>query len=316
MATRTESQPKAKDKTKELLDGLNEDLRGEFQAIIMYRLYASMVQGPWRQELRAFFANEIPEELGHAQILADKISSLGGTPAAEPSPVKVVKDAKAMLETALAAEIETIDRTSSVANRPRRRVSTVWPSGSTTSSRTRPTTGTRSARSWPAGHSDRLLPSADERDRELAARAAGRVRAAESGVDRAVLRGGAGGSEGLRRSGGADRRAGRAGVLPARRGWGAGDLRRHPARSPRPSSSPRWRWRRPPAGGAMATVWWRRPSPSPGAPARAGSCSSPTPAWPGPHPLPQARVPRRAARPRNGYSRADIQLELPSDRAA
>jgi hypothetical protein len=29
-----------------LLEGLNEDLRGEFQAIIMYRLYASMVQGP------------------------------------------------------------------------------------------------------------------------------------------------------------------------------------------------------------------------------------------------------------------------------
>jgi len=110
MATRTEQQPKAKDKTRELIDGLNEDLRGEFQAIIMYRLYASMVQGPWRQDLRAFFANEIPEELGHAQILADKISSLGGTPAAEPSPVKVVKDAKAMLETALAAEVETIDR--------------------------------------------------------------------------------------------------------------------------------------------------------------------------------------------------------------
>jgi bacterioferritin len=76
----------------------------------MYRLYASMVQGPWRQELRAFFANEIPEELGHAQILADKISALGGTPAAEAAPVKVMQDAKAMLETALAAEIETIGR--------------------------------------------------------------------------------------------------------------------------------------------------------------------------------------------------------------
>ncbi|MGH7580224.1 MAG: ferritin-like domain-containing protein [Gemmatimonadales bacterium] len=110
MATRTEPQPRAKDGAKELLDGLNEDLRGEFQAVIMYRLYASMVQGPWRQDLRAFFSNEIPEELGHAQILADKISALGGTPASEPTPVKVVKDAKAMLETALAAEIETIGR--------------------------------------------------------------------------------------------------------------------------------------------------------------------------------------------------------------
>ena len=93
-----------------LLDGLNEDLRGEFQAVIMYRLYASMVQGPYRQELRTFFANEIPEELGHAQLLADKISALGGIPAAEPAPVPVVTEPKAMLEAALDAELETIER--------------------------------------------------------------------------------------------------------------------------------------------------------------------------------------------------------------
>lgn len=95
---------------KELIDGLNQDLRGEFQAVIMYRLYASMVQGPWRQELRAFFASEIPEELAHAQLLADKISALGGVPAAEPAPVKVVTDPKAMVEAALEAELETIER--------------------------------------------------------------------------------------------------------------------------------------------------------------------------------------------------------------
>ena len=110
MATRTEQQPKATNAKQALLDGLNEDLRGEFQAIIMYRLYASLVQGPWRQELRAFFANEIPEELAHAQMLADKIAAMGGTPATEPAPVKVVKEAKQMLETALAAEEETIER--------------------------------------------------------------------------------------------------------------------------------------------------------------------------------------------------------------
>jgi bacterioferritin len=97
-------------KIDELIAGLNEDLRGEFQAIIMYRLYASMVQGPWRQELRTFFASEIPDELGHAELLADKIAALGGTPAWEPAPVKVVTDPKAMLQAALDAEIETIAR--------------------------------------------------------------------------------------------------------------------------------------------------------------------------------------------------------------
>lgn len=100
----------ATDTRQSLLDGLNQDLQGEFQAIIMYRLYASMVQGPYRQELRAFFANEIPDEMNHAQILADKIAALGGTPAATPSPVVVVKEPKAMLEAALKAEVETIER--------------------------------------------------------------------------------------------------------------------------------------------------------------------------------------------------------------
>ena len=94
----------------DLIRGLNEDLRGEWQAIIMYRLYASMVQGPYRQELRSFFSAEIPEELAHAQILADKIAALGGTPAAEPAPVPVVSDPKQMLQAALAAEEETIGR--------------------------------------------------------------------------------------------------------------------------------------------------------------------------------------------------------------
>ena len=107
MAKKTKKTDAKKNK---LLEGLNQDLQGEFQAIIMYRLYASMVQGPYRQELRTFFTNEIPEELTHAQILADKIAAMGGTPAAAPMPVPVVADAKAMLEVALTAEVETLAR--------------------------------------------------------------------------------------------------------------------------------------------------------------------------------------------------------------
>jgi bacterioferritin len=100
----------ATDKKQELLDGLNQDLSGEFQAVIMYRLYASMVQGPYRQELRTFFANEIPEELTHAQILADKIAALGGTPTTTPASVELSLDPKVMIQTAMQAEIETIER--------------------------------------------------------------------------------------------------------------------------------------------------------------------------------------------------------------
>ncbi len=95
---------------KELIDGLNEDLAAEYQAVIMYRTYAALVTGPYRQELKAFFEGEIPDELAHAAFLADKIVALGGTPAVAPAPVPIAKDNREMLENALQAEVDTIER--------------------------------------------------------------------------------------------------------------------------------------------------------------------------------------------------------------
>ena len=94
----------------EFLEGLNVDLAHEYAAVISYRTYASQVQGQWRMELRQFFEAEIPDELGHAQILADKIVALGGIPTTQAAPVKAARDAKEMLRNALEDEIETIDR--------------------------------------------------------------------------------------------------------------------------------------------------------------------------------------------------------------
>jgi len=95
---------------KELIDGLNEDLAAEYQAVIMYRTYAALVTGPYRQELKAFFEGEIPDELGHAAFLADKIVALGGTPTVQAAPVAIAKDNRQMLENALQAEVDTIER--------------------------------------------------------------------------------------------------------------------------------------------------------------------------------------------------------------
>jgi bacterioferritin len=97
-------------KMQKLIDGLNEDLSHEYAAVITYRTYASQVRGPHRQELRGFFASEIPDELLHAETLADKIVSLGGTPSTVAKPVKPADDAKQMLENALQDEIDTIAR--------------------------------------------------------------------------------------------------------------------------------------------------------------------------------------------------------------
>jgi bacterioferritin len=95
---------------KELIDGLNEDLAAEYQAVVMYRTYASLVTGPYRGELRGFFEGEIPDELNHAAFLADRVVALGGVPTTEVRPVPIPRNNREMLENALQAEVETIER--------------------------------------------------------------------------------------------------------------------------------------------------------------------------------------------------------------
>lgn len=93
-----------------LIDGLNEDLAHEYQAILMYNSYAAMVSGIHRTALKQFFETELPEELAHAQLLADKITALGGTPATTPAEVDLVETPHEMLEKVFQAESETVER--------------------------------------------------------------------------------------------------------------------------------------------------------------------------------------------------------------
>jgi bacterioferritin len=105
MATLEKENNMSKD---ELIRKLNEDLAGEFQAIIMYVSYAASVTGPHRPMLKQFFAAEVPEELAHAQFLADKVASFGAQPTTEPRPVPQTADPRTMLENVLAAEKQAI----------------------------------------------------------------------------------------------------------------------------------------------------------------------------------------------------------------
>jgi len=91
-----------------LIDGLNHDLAGEYQAIVMYTHYSAKLTGPYRRELRALFQAEIPDEQGHAQFLAEKIASLGGEPTTVPRAVPHADEPREMLEQALQAERQAI----------------------------------------------------------------------------------------------------------------------------------------------------------------------------------------------------------------
>src|SRR5580693_9143849 len=87
-----------------LIDGLNDDLAGEYQAVVMYTHYSAKLTGPYRRELRGLFQAEIPDEQGHAQFLAEKIASLGGEPTTIPRAVPHAQDPREMLKQALEAE--------------------------------------------------------------------------------------------------------------------------------------------------------------------------------------------------------------------
>lgn len=87
-----------------MIDHLNEDLAGEFSAIIQYLTYAAKATGPYRPQLAQFFLTEVADEQLHAQFLANKIVALGGEPTTTPRPVAMAQTNRAMLEAVLAAE--------------------------------------------------------------------------------------------------------------------------------------------------------------------------------------------------------------------
>jgi bacterioferritin len=93
---------------KKLIQALNEDLAGEFGAIIQYLAYAAKATGPYRPQIAQFFLAEVPDEQAHAQFLANKIVALGGEPTAEPRPVPEARGNKEMLEAVLEAERRAI----------------------------------------------------------------------------------------------------------------------------------------------------------------------------------------------------------------
>jgi bacterioferritin len=92
----------------EMIKKLNEDLAGEFGAVVQYVTYAARATGPYRPQLAQFFLAEVSDELGHAQFLADKIVALGGEPTTEARPVPEAADNRAMLQAVLEAERQAI----------------------------------------------------------------------------------------------------------------------------------------------------------------------------------------------------------------
>ncbi len=87
-----------KDRKQELIDGLNDDLNLELQAVLRYLYHSAAATGLLGHELREELKGDIQGELGHAVFLADKITALGGELRIDPKKPRRVQTVKQMMQ--------------------------------------------------------------------------------------------------------------------------------------------------------------------------------------------------------------------------
>jgi len=93
-----------------MVELLNEDLSGEYQAIIAYVVYSQVLKGAPYMDIAKELELHAAEELTHALKIAKQIDYLGGMPTVTPKPVKTSREATEMLRADLQNERETVGR--------------------------------------------------------------------------------------------------------------------------------------------------------------------------------------------------------------
>jgi bacterioferritin len=94
----------------QMIQLLNEDLAGEYQAIIAYTVYSQVLKGAAYTDIARELETHAGEELAHAIKIAKQIDYLGGMPCVTPKPVKTSDDPVEMLRADLENERTTVGR--------------------------------------------------------------------------------------------------------------------------------------------------------------------------------------------------------------
>ncbi len=92
----------------ELINGLNEDLNLELEAVLRYLYHSSSATSLLGHELRELLKADLVGELNHAVFLADKIKALGGEVKINVTMPKRARNAKDMVTVDVAAERKVI----------------------------------------------------------------------------------------------------------------------------------------------------------------------------------------------------------------
>ncbi|MCA9427253.1 MAG: ferritin-like domain-containing protein [Candidatus Omnitrophica bacterium] len=81
-----------------LIQTLNEQLNREVSTFLRYMLQAASIKGEKHETAREMYLEEVGDEVGHAQYLANQIVMLGGMPKLEPDLTPPPSDVREMLE--------------------------------------------------------------------------------------------------------------------------------------------------------------------------------------------------------------------------
>ena len=89
-----------------LIDRLNDALGWEIRAQLMYAHYAAYVKGIYRLHLKPYFEAEATESVGHATMVRDQITKLGGVARTSRDETEIVHttDYRVMLTEAMKTE--------------------------------------------------------------------------------------------------------------------------------------------------------------------------------------------------------------------
>ncbi len=91
-----------------VIDHLNEILKHEWTGVAQYSQASFIIEGPWREVYAEKFEDDAKESFKHANLVGNKIVSLGGVPVAQRNEIKQSRNLREVLENSLAFESKAV----------------------------------------------------------------------------------------------------------------------------------------------------------------------------------------------------------------
>jgi bacterioferritin len=96
--------------TESFVAALNEDLQTEYQSIVQYVNHVATITGAEFLSVIDELKVHLQQEVAHAQILAEQIAFLNGSPTTEVAPVEAAQDNREALAADLRLETRQLER--------------------------------------------------------------------------------------------------------------------------------------------------------------------------------------------------------------